>query len=75
MYGPEGTPHSAKVWLKSSSWRFRPIGVATSKIPPRPIVEFYYKNDELDDPLVTEEHAVAFITYTHNAGFNLNPGW
>ena len=25
-----------------------------------PIVEFYYKNDNLNDPIVTEEHAVAF---------------
>ena len=27
---------------------------------PRPLVEFYLKNDELDDPLVTEEHSVVF---------------
>ena len=27
---------------------------------PRSIVEYYYKNDELDDPLVTEEHITAF---------------
>ena len=27
---------------------------------PRPIVEFYYKDDNLNDPIVTEEHAVAF---------------
>ena len=27
---------------------------------PRPIVEFYYKDDSLNDPIVTEEHAVAF---------------
>lgn len=27
---------------------------------PRSIVEFYYKSDELDDPLVTEEHITAF---------------
>jgi phosphoribosylaminoimidazole-succinocarboxamide synthase len=27
---------------------------------PRPIVEFYYKDDELGDPLVTEEHILAF---------------
>jgi phosphoribosylaminoimidazole-succinocarboxamide synthase len=27
---------------------------------PRSIVEFYYKNDELGDPLVTEEHITAF---------------
>ena len=27
---------------------------------PRSIIEFYYKNDELDDPLVSEEHITAF---------------
>ena len=27
---------------------------------PRSIVEYYYKNDELDDPMVTEEHITAF---------------
>ncbi|MGB1025452.1 MAG: phosphoribosylaminoimidazolesuccinocarboxamide synthase, partial [Rhodospirillaceae bacterium] len=27
---------------------------------PRSIVEYYYKNDELDDPLVSEEHITAF---------------
>ena len=27
---------------------------------PRPIVEFYFKDDDLGDPLVTEEHVLAF---------------
>ncbi len=27
---------------------------------PRSIVEYYFKNDELDDPMVTEEHITAF---------------
>ena len=27
---------------------------------PRSIIEFYYKSDELDDPMVTEEHITAF---------------
>ena len=27
---------------------------------PRSIVEFYYKSDELDDPMVSEEHVTAF---------------
>jgi phosphoribosylaminoimidazole-succinocarboxamide synthase len=30
------------------------------KALPRSIVEFYYKNEELDDPLVCEEHITAF---------------
>ncbi len=27
---------------------------------PRPVVEFYYKNDTLGDPIVSEDHVVAF---------------
>ncbi len=27
---------------------------------PRPLIEFYYKKDELNDPMVTEEHISAF---------------
>ena len=36
------------------------LGIKEGTRLPRPIVEFYYKNDELDDPLITEEHAIAF---------------
>jgi len=32
----------------------------------RSIVEFYYKNDELGDPLVLEEHITAFGWANHN---------
>ncbi len=27
---------------------------------PRSIIEFYYKNDKLNDPMVSEEHITAF---------------
>ncbi len=27
---------------------------------PRSIIEYYYKSDELDDPMITEEHITAF---------------
>jgi len=27
---------------------------------PRSIIEFYYKNDQLNDPMVSEEHITAF---------------
>ena len=27
---------------------------------PRSVIEYYYKNDELDDPMVSEEHVTAF---------------
>jgi phosphoribosylaminoimidazole-succinocarboxamide synthase len=36
------------------------FGVAEGSPLPRSIVEYYYKADELGDPLVTEEHITAF---------------
>ena len=36
------------------------LGIAEGTALPRPIIEFYYKDDALGDPLVTEEHIVAF---------------
>lgn len=36
------------------------LGIEEGTALPRPIVEFYYKDDALGDPLVTEEHAIAF---------------
>jgi phosphoribosylaminoimidazole-succinocarboxamide synthase len=36
------------------------LGIEEGTALPRPIVEFYYKDDKLGDPLVTEEHIVAF---------------
>ncbi|WP_332061080.1 MULTISPECIES: phosphoribosylaminoimidazolesuccinocarboxamide synthase [unclassified Bartonella] len=36
------------------------LGLAEGTALSQPIVEFYYKNDSLDDPMVTEEHITAF---------------
>ncbi len=36
------------------------LGVEEGTVLPRSIIEFYYKNDELGDPLVSEEHITAF---------------
>ena len=36
------------------------LGIAEGTTLPRSIVEFYYKNDELGDPMVSEEHITAF---------------
>ena len=36
------------------------FGIEEGEPLPRPIVEFYYKDDKLGDPLVTEEHIAAF---------------
>ena len=36
------------------------LGIDEGEPLPRPIVEFYYKDDALGDPLVTEEHIIAF---------------
>ncbi|MCR9087102.1 MAG: phosphoribosylaminoimidazolesuccinocarboxamide synthase [Rhodobacteraceae bacterium] len=36
------------------------LGIPEGEALPRPIVEFSFKNDELGDPLVSEEHIIAF---------------
>ncbi|MEL7464331.1 MAG: phosphoribosylaminoimidazolesuccinocarboxamide synthase [Pseudomonadota bacterium] len=36
------------------------LGIDEGEQLPRPIVEFYYKDDALGDPMVTEEHIIAF---------------
>ncbi len=36
------------------------FGLEEGSLLPRSIVEYYYKSDELGDPLVTEEHITAF---------------
>lgn len=36
------------------------LGIEEGTALPRPIVEYYYKDDALGDPLVTEEHIAAF---------------
>ncbi len=36
------------------------LGIPEGQQLPRPIIEFYYKDDALSDPLVTEEHVIAF---------------
>ena len=38
-----------------SAWGWRKAAAL-----PRSIIEFYYKNDQLDDPMVSEEHITAF---------------
>lgn len=41
------------------------LGIEEGTRLPRPIVEFYYKDDALGDPLVSEEHILAFNWATH----------
>lgn len=36
------------------------LGLEEGEPLPRPIVEYYYKDDKLNDPMVSEEHIVAF---------------
>jgi phosphoribosylaminoimidazole-succinocarboxamide synthase len=36
------------------------LGIAEGTVLPRSIVEYYYKKDELGDPMVSEEHVTAF---------------
>ena len=41
------------------------LGVPEGEQLPRSIVEFYYKKDELGDPMISEEHITAFNWATH----------
>ena len=36
------------------------LGIEEGTALPRSIIEFYYKNDELGDPMISEEHITAF---------------
>ena len=36
------------------------LGIEEGTVLPRSIIEFYYKSDALNDPMVTEEHITAF---------------
>lgn len=36
------------------------LGIEEGTVLPRSIIEFYYKNDALNDPIVSEEHVTAF---------------
>ncbi|TIV80448.1 MAG: phosphoribosylaminoimidazolesuccinocarboxamide synthase, partial [Mesorhizobium sp.] len=36
------------------------LGIEEGTVLPRSIIEFYYKADALDDPMVSEEHITAF---------------
>jgi phosphoribosylaminoimidazole-succinocarboxamide synthase len=36
------------------------LGIPEGTVLPRSIIEYYYKKDELNDPMVSEEHITAF---------------
>jgi len=38
----------------------RRLGIEEGKVLHQPLVEFYYKNDELNDPIVSEQHIIGF---------------
>ena len=42
------------------------LGIEEGKVLNRPIVEFYLKNDDLNDPIITEEHIIVFEWATPN---------
>ena len=51
---------SAPLSRTFSSATSKRLGIPEGQQLPRPIIEFYYKDDALHDPLVSEEHIVAF---------------
>jgi phosphoribosylaminoimidazole-succinocarboxamide synthase len=36
------------------------LGLEEGRVLPRPVVEFFYKSDELDDPMINESHVLVF---------------
>jgi phosphoribosylaminoimidazole-succinocarboxamide synthase len=42
------------------------LGLEEGRDLPRPIVEFYYKSDPLDDPLIIDDHVLVFGWATEN---------
>ena len=48
--------------------RVQRLGIEEGTQLPRSIIEFYYKNEKLDDPMVSEEHITAFGWATPNCG-------
>ena len=36
------------------------LGIKEGTVLPRPIIEFYYKSDELNDPMINDDHITAF---------------
>lgn len=43
----------------------RRLGIKEGKVLPFSLVEFYYKNDELQDPLINDEHALLLDLVEH----------
>ena len=41
------------------------LGIEEGKVLSRPIIEFYLKNDELNDPIISEEHIIVFDWASH----------
>jgi phosphoribosylaminoimidazole-succinocarboxamide synthase len=48
----------------AAGWLATRLGIEEGKQLPRSLIEFYYKNDELGDPMVAEEHITAFAWAT-----------
>ena len=42
------------------------LGIKEGKVLNRPIIEFYLKNDKLNDPIINEEHIIVFEWATPN---------
>jgi phosphoribosylaminoimidazole-succinocarboxamide synthase len=60
--GPRGGDHPAGVVVRNfaAGSMSKRLGIDEGTQLPRPIIEFSFKDDALGDPLVTEEHIMAF---------------
>ena len=57
----KGTPHSrCSARNVAAGSLAKRLGIEEGTQLPRSIIEFYYKNDQLNDPMVSEEHITGF---------------
>ena len=53
------TPNAKRVVRnRAAGSMVKRLGVEEGSVLPKPIVEFYLKNDDLGDPIVTENHII-----------------
>lgn len=60
IYSAEMIPLEIVVRNVAAGSIVKRLGLTEGEALPRPILEFYYKDDKLGDPMVSEEHITAF---------------
>ena len=60
VWGTNGEPPSGSNYKPLDESLAKKLGLEEGHVLPRSIIEFYYKNDALGDPMVSEEHITSF---------------